>query len=133
MKAVYIKGLAHSALDPDFGAGIDVSLENMESFMADFRRCEFWCMPKFGTDTEEIPDETQGLICKRTDGSYIVILPVVSEQYKCVLKGNKKGIVTARLLSWYDQLTACDCLAMMYAEGSNPYALLKECAETAML
>lgn len=132
VQAVYIKGHADSALDPDFGAGIDISLESMESFMADFRRCEFWCMPKFGTDAAEIPDETQGLVCKRTDGSYVVILPVVSEQYKCVLKGKQNGIVTARLFSWFDRLSDCACLAFLYAEGNDPYAMLRKCAKTAL-
>ena len=132
VRAVFIKGQADLPLDADFGAGIDIDLQNVESFMADYRRCEYWCMPQFGRDLREVLDETQGLICKKTDGSYAVILPVVSEQYKCVLKGNARGGVTARLFSWYDQLCSCNCLALMYAEGDDPYKLLRSCAKTAL-
>ena len=132
VQAVFIKGSAEEPLDPDFGAGIDISLEGIDGFMADFRRCEYWCMPKFGKELGEIPDETQGLICTKTNGDYAVILPVVSEQYKCVLKGNVDGGVTARLFSWYDQLTSCNALAFLYAEGTDPYAMLRACTETAL-
>ncbi len=132
VNAVYVKGLANTSLDPDFGCGIDINIDDVESYMADFRKCEFWCMPEFGTDLGKVHDETQGLIYKKKNGIYGVILPVVSEKYKCVLQGKGDGVLTAKLFSWYDKLNTCDALAFLYGEGENPYTLLKECTRVGL-
>lgn len=58
--AVYIEGFSKRTLDSEFGAGIEIELENVKSWMADFRHCEFWCRPKFGTALSNIPNETLG-------------------------------------------------------------------------
>lgn len=129
--AVYVKGFSQKKLDADFGAGIDFEIEDVKSWMADFRHSEFWCMPAFGTALEGVPEETQGLIYQKTDGRFGVVLPVVSGQYKCVLCGAENGI-TAKLFSWYDDLNYCDALAFVYAEGENPYRLLEQCAAAAL-
>ena len=94
--AVYLDGIARTMLDSDFGAGITLELEDVESWMADYRHSEFWCRPEFGTGLDTVPDETQGLICKKTDGTFAVVLPVVSEKYKCVLCGEGENTVTAK-------------------------------------
>ncbi len=129
--AVYLDGCADTTLDLDFGAGIDLAIEGMTSFMADYRYSEFWCMPAFGTRGCDIPDETQGLISRLQNGAFAVLLPVVSEQYKCVLKGGEGDTITARLFSWCDRLTDCHALAFLYAEGDDPYALLADCTKLA--
>ena len=120
-------------LDMDAGAGIDIlSLGELEGLMADFRRCEFWCKPAFGTDLKEIPDETQGLIYRKKDGTWGAIIPVVDKEYKCVLCGNPDGGATARIFSWYGELTDCETLAFVQKEGNDPFALLKDCFAVAM-
>ncbi len=126
--AVYVDGVASSALDSSFGVGVEIAPENVESWMADYRHSEFWCSPAFGTGLDGVPDETQGLICKKTDGSFCVVLPVVSEKYKCVLRGESRDTVTAKLFSWYESLNSCHGLAFLYAEGENPFELLEQCA-----
>ena len=130
--AVFVKGFSQMKLDADFGVGIDFAPDGAESWMADFRHSEYWCMPAFGREFCDVPDETQGLIYRKTDGTFGVVLPVVSEKYKCVLCGAENGGLTARLFSWYEQLHACDALAFVYAEGENPYRLLEMCAKTGL-
>ncbi len=130
--AVYIDGISNSKIDSDFGAGIDFTVEGAESWMADFRHSEFWCRPEFGTAFGSVPDETQGLVCKLKNGSFQVILPVVSEQYKCVLCGKNETEITAKLFSWYDHLLNCKALAFLYAEGENPAQLFEECAKVGL-
>ena len=130
--AVYIDAFSNTVIDPEFGAGIDIEIENVKSWVADFRHSEYWCMPAFGKAVKDIPDETQGLIIEKADESYCVLLPVVSEQYKCVLCGNENGRITAKLFSWYEKLCACRALAFMIAEGDNPYGLVENCAKTAL-
>ncbi len=132
VNALYINGVSRNSLDPDFGAGIEIEIDGLESYMANFRISEFWCSPAFGSDLSKVPDETQGFIYKMKDGRFGVILPVVSETYKCVLNGGEDGKLTARLFSWYEGLFDCQCLAFMYAEGDDPYALTEKCAKEAM-
>lgn len=113
-------------LDGEFGAGIDFEIDDVESWMANYRYTEFWCKPSFGISLEEVPDETQGFIYRKKKGGYGVVLPLVSEQYKCVLCGNPDGGLTAKLFSWCDDLCYCKAPAFLYGEGENPYALLKQ-------
>lgn len=55
-----------------------------------------------------------------------VILPVVSDKYKCVLCGNENNTISAKIFSWYSELNYCDTLAFLQAEDENPYVLLEK-------
>lgn len=130
--AVYISGFSNEPLDMNFAAAIEFEIDAIESWMANYRHSEFWCSPKFGKDLQDVPNETQGFIYMKNDGTYGVILPVVSEQYKCVIKGTEDGSLQARLFSWFEKMNSCKALAFMYAEGDNPYELMKQCVKAAL-
>jgi len=85
--AVFINGFSNCGfytpdctLDPDFGAGIEIEIDPVKGWMADYRYCEFWCRPEFGKKLSDIPAETQGLIYEKENGSFGVILPAVSTE-----------------------------------------------------
>lgn len=128
-RALYVDVSCDFCLNSELGVLVEIEIPDICEFMADYRYAEFWCQPSFGAKLSEIPDNTQGLIIKRNDGTYIAILPVVSEKYKCVLKGSEKNCLEARLYSWYENLNDCKCLAFTFAYGENPYELLNECAK----
>lgn len=128
-RALYVDVSCDFCLNSELGVLVEIEIPDICEFMADYRYAEFWCQPSFGTKLSEIPDNTQGLIIKRNDGTYIAILPVVSDKYKCVLKGSEKNCLEARLFSWYENLNDCKCLAFTFAYGENPYELLSECAK----
>lgn len=130
--AVYMDAFSNTKLDPDFGGGIEVEITDVVSWMADYRHSEFWCRPAFGTSLTEVPEETQGLIYQKENGQWGVILPAVSEQYKCVLEGAGEKTITAKLFSWYENLVDCRGLAFLWAEGENPYQLMEECAKVGL-
>jgi len=131
VNAVYAKVLSRLPLDTDFGVGIDIEPEcEIKRFMANYRHSEFWCSPFFRNNLCDVPDETQALLYEREDGIFGVILPVVANQYKCVLTGGTK--LTARLFSWYGKLSSCSDLAFVYAEGENPFELMEKCVKTAL-
>ncbi len=130
VNAVYISGISKLPINGDFGAGIEFMIPGMKRWMANIRHNEFWCSPVFGEKYEDIPDETQGFVYETENGEYGVILPVVSENYKCVLCGIKDGIA-ARLFSWYDKLFDIDALAFLYAQGNDPFELIRKCAKKA--
>ena len=131
--AVYAYGAVKQApLDPDFGMGIYIDVGgDIESVVSDYRRCEFWCMPSFGKDFTDVPDETQALIYKKTNGTFGVILPVVDKEFKCVLKTDN-GRLCARIFSWYDKSLRCDTLAFMHAEGNDVSELTEKCTKMAL-
>ena len=130
--AVYFNGFSDRAIAMDFGAAIEMELSDVESWMANWRHKEFWCSPRFGVNIADVPNETQGFIYRKTNGTYGAILPVVSEKYKCVLQGTQEGALQARLYSWCERLNRCDALAYLYAEGENPYELMKKCAKAGL-
>lgn len=131
IKIISIKGVSNTPLDADFGAEIKFTITDTESFMADYRSDPFWCKPAFGNDLKNLPDETQGLIIKKTTGDFIVLLPLVSETYKCVFAGTENGI-TARLYSRYEGLTECNAPTFLYTEGENPFEMLEKMAKFGM-
>ncbi len=124
---VNINGFSESKLDGDFSAGIDIEINDIVEVFSDYSVGIFWANPHFGADLSTVPDETQELVYKKKDGTFGVIVPVVSENYKCVLIGKSENTITAKLFSWYENLCVCNGLAFVWAEGKNPYTLLDEC------
>lgn len=130
--AVFIDAFSNKNIDAEFGAAIELELAEIKNWMADYRHSEYWCRPAFGTGLTSVPEETQGLIYQKEDGLWGVILPAVSEQYKCVLEGIDQTTIRAKLFSWYETLTECKGLAFLWAEGKNPYEMLAECARVGL-
>ncbi len=129
---VYADVLSTNALDPELAVGIDIELPSCR-FMADAKRGQFWCRPTFGTDLTAVPDQTQLLICEREDDRFTVLLPMVSDSYRCVLVGKDAHTVTAKLHSGYEKLATCRCPAFVMAEGTDPHALIESCVRTALV
>ena len=139
--AVYIDALApHSigttknlSIHPEKGVFIDVSVCcEIQNCMANYRSGEYWCTPYFANDLKEVPDETQLLILKLTDGNYVTIVPVVNDQYKSVILGKSEKEFTVRCFSWYDGLYTCNGLSFVYAVGKNPQNLVENCVKSAL-
>lgn len=120
-------------IHPEKGACIEmIPALPVKRFMADYRHSEFWCRPQFGETLSEIPDETQALVLELEDGRFCVIVPVVNDTYKCVLKGNENGGITARMFSWCTELYTCRGLSFVYAVGARPSELMTVCVKSAL-
>ena len=131
--AIYTNILTGAPMDPDSGVLINITLtEKIKGYMADYRRCEFWCYPHFGTNLKDMPDETQILVLEKENGEFRVVVPVVNDKYKCVLKGGEDCDFSVRMFSWYDKLCDCKGLAFIYADGENPTELAKLCVSEAL-
>lgn len=131
LTAVFADTLAEDALDPDLGAVIAIDDSDWAQFMADDRYCEFWCRPAFGTAGSQIPQEGQYLLIRLKNSLWRVYVPVVSEDYKCVIRGTEEGAVAA-LFSWYGGKCDCRGLAFVTGEGSDPYKLTEDCVKAAL-
>ena len=131
--AIYTNILTGAPMDPDSGVLINITLtEEIKGYMADYRRCEFWCYPHFGIDLKDMPDETQILVLEKENDEFRVVVPVVNDKYKCVLKGGEDCDFSVRMFSWYDKLCDCKGLAFIYADGENPTELAKLCVSEAL-
>ncbi|MGN1408986.1 MAG: Sip1-related alpha-galactosidase [Eubacteriales bacterium] len=122
-------------LDSECGAEIEVTPKDAERYMADVRHSEFWCSPRFdgtdaGVDYDGL-DEVQYFVCLGKNGKYTAIVPVVSEDYKCVLVGRGDKLF-AKLFSWKRGMKVCDCLAYVTAEGDDPFELTEGCVRCAL-
>ncbi len=126
--AVFIEGNSSFPLDAMDGVYYGFpQFKNVESIMALKRSGEYWCRPDFLKKVGDVPDETQILLIKHTDNKYTVILPVVSEFYRCVLKGDEDtNTLYARLFTQCDDIFECRTLAFMYAETNEPFSATKE-------
>ena len=130
---VYFSVSACAYINSDLGGVIQIGDLNIKKWMADWRYKEFWCCPAFGgEETDSIPNNTQCLLYIKEDGKYGVILPVVSENYKCTLEGAPGNIVEAKLYSWCEGLTDVNALAFVTAEGDDPYKLINKCVRVAL-
>ncbi len=124
---VFLHGRADAPLSAMDGAHICFDeLDEPLGICSVQRVSEYWCQPLFGSDYSDVPDETQCLIA-RYDGGFLVILPVVSEVYRCVLSYDaSEQALCARLLSQCDGLRDCDALAFAYTLTDDPFGALRE-------
>lgn len=131
LTAVFADTVAPSPLNADWGASIAIDDSDWDSFMSDDRYSEFWCRPAFGKKGSEIPMEGQYLLIKLQNGLWRVYVPVVSEDYKCVIRGTETGAVAA-LWSWFEGKNDCRGLAFVTGDGEDPYALTEACVKAAL-
>lgn len=118
----------------DADEGIEIQLRpqiSFESYMADYRYSEFWCRPAFGKELLSIPDETQYLVIKLADGRYMSLLPLVNDEYKCVIKGGD-NCITIRVFSWCREMKTCNGTVLAYAVGEDPHELAERCIKVAI-
>ncbi len=127
---VYADVLSESALDPDFGVGIDIPINGR--ILAIKKNCEFWLRPAFPSSPSDIPDNTQLLITENESGKFTVILPVVGDTYKTVLIGKDESTVTAKIYSGYAKLSTCKTLVFATSSGNNIHSLLEKCTKAAL-
>lgn len=131
LTAVFADTTASAPLHADLGATIAIADDDWDSFMADDRYSEFWCRPAFGKKGAELPMEGQYLLVKLQNGLWRVYVPVVSEDYKCVIRGTENGAVAA-LWSWFAGKCDCRGLAFVTGDGADPYALTEACVKAAL-
>lgn len=131
LTAVFADTVAPAPLHADLGATIAIDDGDWDSFMSDDRYSEFWCRPAFGKKGNEIPMEGQYLLVKLQNGLWRVYVPVVSEDYKCVIRGTENGAVAA-LWSWFEGKSDCRGLAFVTGDGEDPYALTEDCVKAAL-
>lgn len=120
LTAAYVKAsVKGGCFDADTAVSFIIpSLGDIEGYMANFQSCPHWCRPQFGDDLSKIPNRTQALLYKKTDGKYGFILPIVDKRYKAALRGNENG-AELYLFANVSDLSDCDTLAAVYGEATS--------------
>lgn len=140
VSAVFIKALCRDSAD-----GTDHSIHSEQGvviqacaaapvrrYMAIYRHSEYWCRPFFGQELTDMPDETQALVLELENGLFCVVLPVVNDTCKCVLKGCSPDTFSARVFSWYPCCYSCEGLAFVYAAAPRPAQAMTACVKSAL-
>lgn len=99
-------------------------LPGMERFVACYRFEPFWMLPAFGSREEEIPRETQYILVKRSDGTFLLIVPLVAGVFRCTLRG-RRGALEMTAESGDGCTAAAEVLGVYIAVGRDPYALME--------
>lgn len=120
------------SIDSEKGVAIDIASQDCMRYMANYRSIQWWCDPYFSENLGDMPNTTQFLIIERRDGLFEVLVPIVSEKYKCLFEGKDGNTFTARVFSQYKNLYECDCPAFAYAIGENPLELTEKCVEASL-
>ena len=99
------------------------SLAGVERFIACSRgESPFWMEPHAGCSTGEVPGDTQWLLARRTDGRFVLLVPLIDEALRFTLDG-RNGM----LRLWGDSgdpWTVCrEGVGAFLAVGDDPYAL----------
>ena len=95
-------------------------------YMAMHRHTQSWCRPFFGSDLADIPENTVLLLLQLADDRFCAVVPVVNDLCQTTVQGG----LTARMTTTCN--TPCEGLALVWAEGAAPAALIRQCVQTAL-
>lgn len=126
----YVSGRCVSGFDGQEGMLLLPEQPQIDAYVAIYNACAYWCRPFFGKDPALLPARVQELLIRRGE-KYHCYLPVCDSAYKTLICGTEEGMAF-RAYSNCSGLTECPRqLAWIEAEGEDPLALLRLCAETA--
>jgi len=132
VSAVYANSVSVDRFDSEEAVLVKFDFtEKLDGILAVYKDSPYWTRPSFVSDYKEVPKDTQGLLCKKENGEYIAVVPVVDKEYKTDLIGKEDGIYS-RTYSWYDKSDFCDELLFVFKEGEDPYAILSDCFKVAI-
>ncbi len=104
--------------------------EDFSAFVCAHRCQPYFMDSKCGKKVKDLPEESQWVALKHTDGTYTVLLPLVDEPMRASLRGNKKGEIEIVIESG-DTALITDSGVMLYmANGTNPYKLMEDAGKS---
>ena len=129
--AVYADAVQCANFDPEEGILTEIRLDGEATeILVIIEESPYWTKPVFADTWEKVPGRSNCVLCKKENGEYTAIVPVVGKEYKTELFG-KENVLCSRTYSWYEESAFCDELMFVYAEGENPFQLLADCFKVA--
>lgn len=106
-----------------------IPIKNAERFLALYNCNVYWVIPKVAESSIDIPDCTQFLLWKKSDGSYGLMLPIIDGDVKASLCGAQNGVVVTFRGALKGQEP--DNSMLLYCEsGKDPFKLIEDAVET---
>jgi len=100
----------------------------VKKWTALYRPAIFWMRPSFGTDTSQVPSETQFLLLKLQDNRFGLLLPTIDGDTRTTIKGTKKTKNSVNLV-WDGDIRKKvkeDTLLAIYVEDDSPYNIVNK-------
>ena len=131
-QALYVDAECKAGISGEEGITVTFADEPHCGYVAIESHSPFWTRPFFGKDLSALPALTQLLLIKLNEQSYRCYMPVCDDTFKTVLRGCEDGFSSVTF-SNCDGLTECrHQLAMVVAEGENPFDVVRDCATLAV-
>lgn len=102
-------------------------IESIDCFMACHLEDPFWMVPETGHDVGTVHEDTQCLLARRENGSYLFLVPLYSEDMRFMLRG-KDGHLELVGDTADVYTVSKGGLALFLAEGEDPYTLMPAAA-----
>ncbi len=117
---------------PDCAIAVDIArVPGVQTFVANYQRCEFWCRTKISPQADILPDRIQGLLMSCGEG-FMYAVPPCDSIYRANLKGNPDGALTLYVRS-NDLRNECkNTVALVMSAGKDPYVLVPKVTDTAL-
>ncbi len=113
---------------PDDGIVLRIPVDAFDEYLAIENYYYFWCQPFFGKSLRKIPAKTQGLMI-RSGKTYRCMLALCDDTWKTLLSGDEFGL-KAVMLTNCEGITECNRqLALVSADGKDPWELFRRCAK----
>lgn len=96
-------------------------------FMDCFRECAFFMSAKCGDDLSNIEKETLCLLVQKSNGKYLLLLPIFDELSSGSLQYGEGGLEVVAVTGSGD-ITTTTATVLYAIEGDNPYTLMNNAA-----
>lgn len=107
-------------------------LPTLKRFLVCYRRSAWWMEAAFGTETSQVPPETQFLLIETTQDDYLLIIPLIHEPFRMSLYGSETEGLQLKAQTGNPNVTGQALVGLFAAVGNNPYTLVAESARYVM-
>ncbi|HEY3816228.1 MAG TPA: Sip1-related alpha-galactosidase [Polyangiaceae bacterium] len=102
------------------------AIPDLERYTLLHRYEPYWMKPKAGTRLADVPPETQFVLAKLRDGSWLLLVPLVGPAFRFSLRGLKDDALELLAETGDSFAPGHGGLALYVATGPDPFALCRE-------
>lgn len=107
------------------------SIPELNRFLALYLKSIWWMIPGYGDCAGEIPAQTQLLLGRQSDHSYLLLMPLVDRELRATLQGNPQtGKAELFFEGTLKENPQMEGTLLAAAEGSDPFELVLRVVKT---
>lgn len=125
--------LSFAAENPAARLELDAGrLAGVRRFTCCHRYEPYWMKARAGRTSADVPEETQYLLAELEDGSFALVVPLLSGDFRCCLKGSPDDRLILVAESGDAAVVTGSVTGLFIAVGADPYDLLHSGARSVM-